>query len=127
MTWEVSDPTPDRAYVRVEQVGSTDAEQMRAALTATLASCDRYETYRVLTDISEQRADHTVVDLFDLVGRMTGLDTHGHAFRNAVLIGTDPDPEAAELARFFETTAVNRGVFVRVFDDAGPAVTWLLR
>lgn len=122
MTWHLVPPTKDDPIVRLTMTGQPDASTLAAAFGASLAECVEHDVWRVLTDLRAMSAGHTVVDLFGLITTMTDLGV-ADRFREAVLVGADPGTR--ELAGFFETAAVNRGLAVRVMTDDVDAVAWL--
>jgi hypothetical protein len=122
MTWHLLPPTADDPIVRLTMTGRADTPSLGAAFGACLAECVEHDVWRVITDLREMSAEHTVVDLFGLIATMTDLGV-ADRFREALIVGTDAGTR--ELAGFFETVAVNRGLAVRVLTDVAEAEAWL--
>ncbi len=111
MAWQVKIPeTPP--IIETLYTGRMTAAELTHAVTETLAAVRDHGRTRLLADLY-------------FVGEMVqkaGLGSAG--LREAVLLPVLP--EAADNARFWETTASNRGMVVRLFDDRGKALAWLL-
>jgi len=122
MTWEVRAPAHEGDVVRVVIAGVTGSAELQAAFQASLEACLAYDRWLVLTDLTAMRAGHTVVDLFGLIAAIGELDVRGR-FREALVVGDDP--ATVELAHFFETAGVNRGLSVRAFTGVDTALAWL--
>lgn len=123
MTWDVRGPLSDEPVLRLTFAGPADARSLGDAFGATLASCAEHDAWLVLTDLRGMTAAHSVVDLFGLVTMLTELEA-AERFREALLVGSDPGTR--ELAEFFETAAVNRGLAVRMFTgQESDALAWL--
>jgi len=122
MAWDVRPPIAGHAIVTLTIHGPADSASLEQAFGGALAACIEHDVWRVLTDLREMTAGHTVVDLFGLVTTMNELGVAAK-FREALLVGDDPGTR--ELASFFETAAVNRGLRVRAFGDEADAIAWL--
>jgi hypothetical protein len=122
MPWDVRPPEAEHPLVRLTISGPVDGATLEQAFGGALATCAEHDVWRVLTDLREMSAGHSVVDLFGLVTSMAELGIAAK-LREALLPGSDPGTR--ELAGFFETAAVNRGLRVRVFADEADAVAWL--
>ena len=121
MAWDVRAPG-DQPAVRLTLSGAADATAVEESFAAALAACAEHDVWRVITDLREMTPGHTVVDLFGVITMLTELGV-ADRFREALLVGTQPG--ARELAGFYETAAVNRGLAVRTFSDEDEALTWL--
>ena len=123
MSWDVRDPQPADGVVLVTITGPVDGAELQAAVQAAIASCIAHDAWLVLTDLTTMVAGHTVVDLFGLITVISDLGVRGR-FREAVVAGSDP--RTLELAQFFETAGVNRGLSIRAFTDRDSARVWLM-
>ena len=122
MSWDVRDPEKSDRLVLLTIAGAVDGAELRAAMQAAITSCIAHDAWLVLTDLTGMNAGHTVVDLFGLITVIGDLGVRGR-FREAVVAGSDP--RTLELAQFFETAGVNRGLSIRAFTDVESARAWL--
>ena len=118
MAWHVRNPEKSDGVVLLTITGPVDGAELRGAMQAALASCLGHDVRLVLTDLTEMNAGHTVVDLFGSITAIGDLGVRGR-FREAVVAGSDP--ATLELAQFFETAGVNRGLSIRGFTDVESA------
>ncbi|MDJ0654460.1 MAG: hypothetical protein QNJ40_09925 [Xanthomonadales bacterium] len=84
----------------------------------------------------EKQVSRFVINARDVIApRTQALDVHGvlsdtypdnHANPDSsIAVVTARDPDAAKLVEFFESSALNRGWRVRVFDNRESAIEWL--
>ena len=85
----------------------------------------KYHCFRVLINLQEVEFKLSVVDLYnlpDLIAKLTGASGVSiSAFKRALVL-----KQTDSLFHFFETTAINRGHRVRMFQDVEAARKWLL-
>jgi hypothetical protein len=122
MPWEVS-LHAEAGYIETVYAGELMPADLLAAVNETLQLVNTTGLYRLLGDCSQLLGGHSPADLFYLA---EALQRHhcGRQFREAVLL---PRRSAAQPdARFWEDTATNHGMDVRLFDDRDTALAWLL-
>ncbi len=104
----------DGALSRAELVASAhEVVALAASLGTTL----------ILADARALEGGHSIVDLFGLADSLA-TDNAVKRLKEAVVVPALP--EAAGTARFWETTGVNRGLTIRLFEDREAAIAWLL-
>lgn len=121
MTWLVV-PPDEGGVILMTVSGRVEPPELQAAFTAAVRTCLEHDRFRVLCDVTALEAGHTVLDMYALVTSLAEA-VGSRPYREAVVVGSDP--AVLELARFFETASVNRGLHVRVFDDRDAASAWL--
>jgi hypothetical protein len=122
MPWKLSTLTEPPILELCFEGTLTPAELKKAAQT-TLDLAVATGIYRVLADGTALQGGHSIVDLYATVQLLTSFD-FVHELKEAVLLPALPSVAAD--ARFWENACVNRGIQVRLFDDRGAAVAWLL-
>jgi hypothetical protein len=103
--------------------GYLSAAELRDAALATLTLGRASGTHRFLGNCRELRGACSVVDLYSLAERVTSFHRNTE-FREALVLPELEEP--AQDVRFWETTCLNRGLFVRVFATRDGAIEWLL-
>lgn len=95
-----------------------------------IAACDsafklalEHGTQHVLADCRLMKGGHSVPDLYFLAKKLAGNAELMPEFREAVVLAVDPGARA--MVHFWETTCLNRGLNVRVFEDRQYALQWL--
>jgi hypothetical protein len=101
-----------------ELEGEMTLERLTAVGAVIADTCTRQKSERALADARKMSGDLSILEWHTLG---TAFQTSWPAVRLAIVDRADrlkPD-------RFLETTARNRGINVRVFDDPAPALDWL--
>lgn len=122
MPWSV-EYRSDPSYIETRYEGILRPDELRAAIEATMAASIKERTLRFLGDCSLLEGGHSVVDLYAMVDLLEASGV-ARGMREAIIM-----PFLAPAARdvqFWETAAMNRGFFVRLFPDREQALTWLL-
>ena len=118
MSWNITFDKVSRV-VEATYSGTVTTPELQAGCAATLDVCREHHTSLVLSDCSRLESGFSMVDLYDLARSVATVP----AFREAVLLPADSD--ALDAVRFWEVTATNRGVLVRLFKDRRQAIEWL--
>lgn len=107
--------------LRVEACGADDdLDEVQAYGSAVIAAAQAAGVHRVLCD---ERSLHYRLGVGETWAAATALAEAVPAVGRVALVTA---PEAAGMARFFEDTAVTRGLQCRVFLDVEAARRWLL-
>lgn len=110
---------PERNLVRVEFTGDWEFSLVAIMLDATVETCRRERTAKVLLDTTKAKGILSTVDQLELAISMATPSKPAIAF--SVLC----TPEQAASQSCLETFAVNRGGKVRVVTDVEEALRWL--
>lgn len=122
MPWRVI-VCPDHPIVETSYSGLLTPSELTSAVHETLAAAEQEGVNRLLADCTTLEGGHSVVDLYTLAKEVAERGIMW-TIREAVLLPRRPD--AGEKVRFWETTCINRGFTVRLFDDRQAALDWLL-
>ena len=122
--WSLEEIDSQHPIVEVHYAGVLDAHELADAFAAAALQAQQRNLSRVLADCTELQGGHSVIDLYGLVSRLKALDPSG-ALHEALIRPTNK--KGAELVRFFETAAVNRGLTIRTFGDRESAIDWLMQ
>lgn len=121
MAWELS-YLSEHGVVVTSYIGLIEQKALEEAVLTTIAMGQRYEAIRFLADCRNLEGGHSIVDLFDLVKMLDGMDLPLNV-REAIVL---PQLEAAASdVLFWETACRNRGINVRVFNCMEHALAWL--
>lgn len=116
------DVRPDGQYLEVVHRGVLTRDELEAARTEATRLLREHGLLRLMVD--GRAADITGlsdVDMFEFAAAHSSALPAVDRLRMALVV-----PRAhAEVARFAETVAQNRGVNLRIFFDAGSARDWL--
>lgn len=123
MPWSVSVDGATRTVTTV-YAGVLSPAALRDAVEATLAACQAHQLVRLLADCSQLEGGHSVLDLYD-TAESIGERPGAALFKEAVLLPPTAAATAADTVHFWETTATNRGIQVRIFADLDTALAWL--
>lgn len=114
--------SPDKFYIQINLCGIIKAED----LPVMIDRCDNLikETgiTNFLCDCREMNAQHSIMDLYDTIDNFAKT-ANATSFREALVYNKGAESE--EKIRFYETAALNRGYFVRMFSDINEAIKWL--
>ncbi len=103
--------------------GALSGAELVASAHEVVALAASLGTSLILADARLLAGGHSIVDLFGLADSLAA-DSAVRQLKEAVVVPALP--EAAGTARFWETTGVNRGLTIRLFDDRETAIAWLL-
>jgi hypothetical protein len=112
-----------------------DGDVLKATATGTRS----FETVLalsqdILTICVEKKIKKVLIDVLALEGRLSTIDAYEISarrfpkmrYRGVIAKCAVVDlKEFEETYRFFETVAVNRGLFFRIFSDTAEAIAWL--
>lgn len=109
-------------FIELTYSGAIDKTELSDSAAACVALMAQHQNNRVLGDCSTLDFVHTLTDLYFLSDWVAKLKLP--RFREAMVL-----PSAAlssDAVRFWQTTCVNRGLNVKVFDNREAALKWLL-
>ena len=113
---------PQAPYVEMVLSGNVPAHEVTSGLAQTLELMAASRCALVLADCSTLTGGHSISDLFARAENASG-ESAVRGCREAIVLPSLPS--AQELARFWETVCVNRGIDVRSFTEREAAVAWL--
>ena len=113
----------DHPIIETSYRGVVSPESLMLLVRETIMTSRASGVTRLLADCTELAGGHSVVDLYAMVETFLANDPDGAA-REAVLL--PKGHEAFENVRFWENACRNRGLCVRLFEDRGQAVAWLM-
>jgi len=100
-------------------VGRLDLESSQEYIQEVLRVLAERNCNHFLSDLREAELALSTAQIYDLPETLDALGLH-HCMRRAILVRRrTPDMD------FYETTSINRGYQVRVFDRQESAVEWL--
>lgn len=121
MNWQTSYQN-NTQLIELTYSGSVTQVELAKSAHAALDLAKQLGTYKVMTDCTAMQAGHSLADLYFLSDWL--ITMKAHRLKEAVIMPTEA--ASSELARFWETTCINRGLRVRVFDQREAAERWLL-
>jgi hypothetical protein len=111
----------DHTFIRTEGHISSLEEHIEL-IVKLYSEVVRLGLKRILVDDSKVRYVNRIWDTFQFGEYLTRLLTGDlHYFTMAVSV----NPDSVDIARFFETVCINRGINVRIFDNLDSAKNWL--
>lgn len=113
----------DGRRIELRLVGGVSESELGCAVRESITVADALGYRRFLVDCSEMTSPHSPAMLFQLANEVRQMPV-GDRAREAILVPNSP--EALASVRFWETTASNRGLVVRLFADRGSAIGWLM-
>jgi hypothetical protein len=100
-------------------VGRLDLESSRAYVTAVSEMIAERRATCFLSDLRDAEVSFSTAQIYDLPETLEALGFH-HGIRRAILV-RQRTPDLS----FLETTAMNRGYQIRIFDRPEAATDWL--
>ena len=97
-------------------------QELLEAFHAALALGNEKRNWRYFADLTDMEGGHSVLDLYGLIDLFEAKNMP-RTMREAILMPTLSSTH--EEVRFYETTCVNRGFFIRVFTRREDALAWL--
>lgn len=121
MPWRI-EKLADHGVIEVIYDGMVTPAELHAAFASALAEGTATSCMLFLANLTALQGGHSIVDLYELIGRMdsAGIDRR---MKEAIVMppvvpeGIDPS--------FFEDAARNRGFNVRIFRSREDALAWL--
>jgi hypothetical protein len=121
MGWSVI-PHAEIGVVETIYTGLMSIADLEAAVKETLSVASRLGTSLLLSDCTGLIGGHSSADLYFLAKAIRELPGSA-TIREAMLLPALPQQQKE--AMFWETTATNRGLVVRLFADRQAALNWL--
>lgn len=112
----------DLNAIEMEMTGQLSPVELEDGFRQALELSRNHKVLRFIADCRQLEGGHSVTNLYRLADEIIAANV-GTGFQEAVIL-----PEAAlsaELAAFWETTCLNRGLNVRAFTDRASAIKWL--
>ena len=103
--------------------GDLPPAALAALVKETIEKASEFQAAKFLADCRSMKMGHSVFDLYYLASLVESSVLNRSEFREAVLYPTDL--LAGENVRFWETTALNRGLTVKIFTDRETSLQWL--
>jgi hypothetical protein len=122
MPWHVH-KIPDYTIIETVYSGSLSADDVNQAAMATMELGMNLGIPLCLADCSRLEGGHSMFDLYDLSDELTSF-LASISFKEALILPVDKNH--TDKVRFWETTCLNRGLTVKVFDDRDSAIKWLI-
>lgn len=122
MPWKLDYSAEDR-ILSVKTEGPFTAADLEDMTRASVEKLREEHALRVLLDFSNAITQVSMTELYQLPDLYTGLRAPrlGHL---AIVIPTDQ--RGREAFQFYEDLAINRGIFVKLFNDHDKAKAWLM-
>lgn len=106
--------------------GEVNGQLLKEYSVETKNLCQQYNCHLILTDYRNASFSFSVVDIYRLPEKhnelLNSLGLNIHAVKRASVFNQN----TAEMAKFFEDVAVNRGQRFKAFSDKEKALEWLL-
>lgn len=120
--WRI-ETMPEGRRVELRFVGWVSENELGCAVRESIAAAQTLGYRRFLVDCAQMTSHHSPAMLFQLANEVRSTPV-GDTAREAVLVPSSP--QALSSVRFWETTACNRGLVVRLFVDREAAIGWLM-
>lgn len=121
MNWQTSYQDQTQ-LVELTYSGTVTQAELALSAQATLQLAQEHGSHRVIADCTAMHGGHSMADLYFLSDWLINMK----AFRLKEAVIMPVEAASSELARFWETTCINRGLRVRVFDQRDAALRWLM-
>jgi hypothetical protein len=108
-------------FIKTTVTGKFDFEASRQTLFKILSLIKQPDEYDVLVDTREAEALLSIIDLYEL-GKALASQTILRKSKICLLVPM----KDIDMADFFETVAVNRGVQMKAFTDFEHAISWIV-
>lgn len=122
MPWSLTLHEPEH-FVEIIYQGTVNQTDLKKSAEDSLALARSHAVTRVLADCRELEGGHSMADLYFLSDWLVKMQAY--KLREAVLLPVSA--MASDHARFWETTCINRGLNVKVFDSRDAALEWLTK
>ena len=121
MPWNIK-LNDEKKIVELAYFGVVSADDLNKALAAALKLSKENEIKLFLADCSQMIGGHSVTDLYYLA---TIYEASGFTrdMKEALLMPAMQSTH--EQVKFYETTCLNNGFNVRIFNEVGEAINWL--
>lgn len=108
-------------YIHVTASGERNFENIKQIVAEIVKAGLKHKQNRAIIDISKLKGRLEMVESYDLATKVLS-QFRGQWLQRAAVVDL---PEARERYQFFENVAVNRGYYIRIFNDSHTAEKWL--
>lgn len=102
--------------------GIITLDELRLALTEILELSQQHQASRFIADCTHMEGGGRVLDSYEFAKEIEQIP-NVHLLKEAFILPILK--ETADSVRFFETTAMNRGLNIRAFPSREEAIEWL--
>jgi hypothetical protein len=122
MTWRIEF---DEALGAIHCVyaGTVTAEDYKKGALETIALAKKHRTRRVLIDDSELRSTLSTMEIYAMPGLYEVADANRRSKWALIL---PPEGPIRDDVNFYVTRCLNRGWYLKTFEDRQTAIDWLL-
>jgi hypothetical protein len=110
---------PENDIIITSMTGEIDSEVIEAFSGEAIKLLSEHNCKRVLNDMRGAKLDFSTIDIYR-IPKILDEARFPKSWKRAILVSDELEDYA-----FFETTSVNRGHRVKIFQDADEAIIWL--
>jgi hypothetical protein len=103
--------------------GTVSAEDFRKGALETIALARKHRTHRILIDDSKLASTVSTMEIYEMPGLYETSDANRRSKWALILPPKGPIREDVD---FYTTMCLNRGWYVKTFEDRRSAIDWLL-
>jgi hypothetical protein len=122
MGWQIKNLS-EHPIIEIIYSGTLSSVDLFEAAIGALELGKKLETFNFLADCRNLSGGHTLFDLYDLSDDTANFFKTYPAKEALLLPSTESN---IDKVRFWETTCINRGMNVKIFNDRDSAIAWLL-
>ncbi|MEJ2641249.1 MAG: hypothetical protein P8010_16915 [Desulfosarcinaceae bacterium] len=122
MTWRI-EYDEALSVIRCVYAGTVTAEDFRKGALETIALAKKHNTHRILIDDSKLKSTVSTLEIYEMPGLYEAADANRRSKWALIL---PPEGSIREDVNFYVTLCLNRGWFVKAFEDRRTAIDWLL-
>jgi hypothetical protein len=122
MTWRI-ELDEKQGIIHCVYAGTVTVEDYKKGALKTIALAKKHDTHRILIDDSALASTVSTMDIYEMPGLYEVADANRRSKWALIL---PPEGPIREDVKFYVTRCLNKGWFVKTFDDRQTAIDWLL-
>ena len=115
------DVKKEKDYIRVTVSGERNFNNVKQIVAEIVDASTQHKVSRAIVDISQLKGSIEMIEAYELATKVLS-NFRGQWLQRAAVVDL---PERRDRYEFFENVAVNRGYYIRIFNDCKTAKKWL--
>jgi hypothetical protein len=122
MTWRI-EFDEKLGVIHCVYAGTVTVEDYKKGALETIALAKKHNIHRILIDDSELKSTVSTMEIYDMPNLYETADANRRSKWALIL---PPEGPIRDDVNFYVTMCLNRGWFVKTFEDRRAAIDWLL-
>jgi hypothetical protein len=122
MTWRI-EFDEKLGLIHCVYAGMVTVEDFKQGALETIALAKKHKTHRILIDDSKLKSSVSTMEIYEMPGLYEAAEANRRSKWALIL---PPEGPIRDDVNFYVTMCLNKGWFVKTFEDRRTAIDWLL-